>query len=566
MNSPQQFRLHWKNHSPNFVTVFTQLLNSESLVDVTLAADGKQIQAHRVVLSACSSYFKELFISHPCQHPIVLLKDVNFKDLCTVIHFMYYGEVNIEQDQINSILKTAEALHVKGFADKADREFLAAALLLNEDQPSSPFSENQLESDDAESCSNNKRPRNESNEDHSKSNHEQLLSPELKRKFFQTSGDDTISSCRSSSSFENTSVIKSQSSIVDQNSLEMDQDTCYDHLSGKPERVKNLPANTRQNGTPVAGSGNSNANKTKRNRPLLRQERVRKEIEKDHQTLSENERSSPTVSTFQHILPKSAIEATELKCAVQTYRQLAPSTQLMNKQRSQTILPSPPGGGGTLLPISTCAPPTTAAQSLSILSPSNIPTLAVTPVSSTTPNIVIDQYPTILRVVSFEEMNVHTEIQTQSATPGLAQRSAQSGSGTSNTLQVPTIVECLPESSSRGSSHGKVREENLRRSVSNPGLSGPSGGGTVQSTTGHCPVLRTGAALGCNYCWNTVDERGRILRRKTKYHCPDCQANLCIVPCFQDYHEKFVSSSEGQISGSHSKGPTHQLLPKMSSI
>ena len=56
--SQQLFRLHWKNHSPNFVTVFSQLLNSESLVDVTLAADGKQIQAHRVVLSACSTYFQ----------------------------------------------------------------------------------------------------------------------------------------------------------------------------------------------------------------------------------------------------------------------------------------------------------------------------------------------------------------------------------------------------------------------------------------------------------------------------------------------------------------------------
>ena len=102
--------------------------------------------------------------------------------------------------------------------------------------------------------------------------------------------------------------------------------------------------------------------------------------------------------------------------------------------------------------------------------------------------------------------------------------------------------------------------------MSNPGLTTSSGGGAVQSTTGHCPVLRTGAALGCNYCWNTVDERGRILRRKTKYHCPDCQANLCIVPCFQDYHEKFVSSTEGQTSGPQLKGPTHQLLPKMSSI
>ena len=55
---------------------------------------------------------------------------------------------------------------------------------------------------------------------------------------------------------------------------------------------------------------------------------------------------------------------------------------------------------------------------------------------------------------------------------------------------------------------------------------------------GHCPKAREGPALGCNYCWNTTDPSGRILRRKTKYHCPDCQANLCIVPCFQAYHEQ----------------------------
>ena len=55
---------------------------------------------------------------------------------------------------------------------------------------------------------------------------------------------------------------------------------------------------------------------------------------------------------------------------------------------------------------------------------------------------------------------------------------------------------------------------------------------------GHCPRAREGPALGCNYCWNTTDANGRILRRKTKYQCPDCQANLCIVPCFQAYHEQ----------------------------
>lgn len=51
-------------------------------------------------------------------------------------------------------------------------------------------------------------------------------------------------------------------------------------------------------------------------------------------------------------------------------------------------------------------------------------------------------------------------------------------------------------------------------------------------------MVRPGPALGCNFCWNTIDAHGRILRRKTKYHCPECQTNLCIVPCFQEFHER----------------------------
>lgn len=54
----QQYCLRWNNHQPNFISVFSSLLNSESLVDVTLAAEGRHLQAHKVVLSACSSYFQ----------------------------------------------------------------------------------------------------------------------------------------------------------------------------------------------------------------------------------------------------------------------------------------------------------------------------------------------------------------------------------------------------------------------------------------------------------------------------------------------------------------------------
>ena len=51
---------------------------------------------------------KELFVSHPCQHPIVILKDVKYKDLLTIVHFMYYGIVNVLQEELDSILKVRE--------------------------------------------------------------------------------------------------------------------------------------------------------------------------------------------------------------------------------------------------------------------------------------------------------------------------------------------------------------------------------------------------------------------------------------------------------------------------
>ena len=49
--------------------------------------------------------FQSLFQSSPCQHPIVILRDVKYTDLKTMVDFMYYGEVNVSQDQLPAILK-----------------------------------------------------------------------------------------------------------------------------------------------------------------------------------------------------------------------------------------------------------------------------------------------------------------------------------------------------------------------------------------------------------------------------------------------------------------------------
>ena len=92
------------------------LLQAESLVDVTLAAGGRHLQAHKVVLSACSEYFQSVFAANPCQHPVVILKDVAFDDLETVVKFMYHGIVNVSSDKLPAVINTADALQIKGLA------------------------------------------------------------------------------------------------------------------------------------------------------------------------------------------------------------------------------------------------------------------------------------------------------------------------------------------------------------------------------------------------------------------------------------------------------------------
>ncbi|EEB18840.1 zinc finger protein and BTB domain-containing protein, putative [Pediculus humanus corporis] len=114
---PQQFCLRWNNYQSNLTNVFDQLLQSESFVDVTLACDGRSIKAHKMVLSACSPYFRQLFFENPCQHPIIILKDINWPELKATVEFMYKGEINVSQDQIGPLLKVAENLKIRGLTD-----------------------------------------------------------------------------------------------------------------------------------------------------------------------------------------------------------------------------------------------------------------------------------------------------------------------------------------------------------------------------------------------------------------------------------------------------------------
>jgi len=110
----EKFCLRWNDFESNISSAFKELRDDKDFFDVTLACDDEQLQAHKVILSACSPFFRNVLRRNPHQHPLLYLKGVKYTDLQSVLNFMYHGEVNVAQEELNSFLAVAEDLRVKG--------------------------------------------------------------------------------------------------------------------------------------------------------------------------------------------------------------------------------------------------------------------------------------------------------------------------------------------------------------------------------------------------------------------------------------------------------------------
>jgi len=110
----EKFCLRWNDFESTLPHAFRELREDKDFFDVTLACDDQQLQAHKVILSACSPFFRTILKRNPHAHPLLYLKGVKYVDLVAVLNFMYHGEVNVAQEELNSFLAVAEELKVKG--------------------------------------------------------------------------------------------------------------------------------------------------------------------------------------------------------------------------------------------------------------------------------------------------------------------------------------------------------------------------------------------------------------------------------------------------------------------
>ena len=112
----EKFCLKWNDFHSNASKSFGLLRNEKYLFDVTLVSDdNKQVSAHKLVLSACSEYFKNIFRNNSeHQHPLLCLYGITSNDLTNVLDYIYDGEVKILQEELDRFLVIAQKLKLEG--------------------------------------------------------------------------------------------------------------------------------------------------------------------------------------------------------------------------------------------------------------------------------------------------------------------------------------------------------------------------------------------------------------------------------------------------------------------
>ena len=115
MHTSEKFCLRWNNFKENINNAFVSLRKDTVFTDVTLVCeDGHQVDAHKVILASSSHFFQNILTRNRHAHPLIYMRGMKSEDLVAIVDFLYYGEANIYQENLDTFLNIAEELQLKG--------------------------------------------------------------------------------------------------------------------------------------------------------------------------------------------------------------------------------------------------------------------------------------------------------------------------------------------------------------------------------------------------------------------------------------------------------------------
>ena len=107
--------VHWNDFEGNVKTAFGTLRNDKEFTNVTLACeDGQQMEAHKIILASSSPFFEKILKKSKHPHPLIYLRGFQSKDVMSILDFLYFGEANICEEDLDSFLAIAEEVQLKG--------------------------------------------------------------------------------------------------------------------------------------------------------------------------------------------------------------------------------------------------------------------------------------------------------------------------------------------------------------------------------------------------------------------------------------------------------------------
>ena len=106
--------LQWNDFQDNIKSAFGNLREVIDFADVTLACeDGQQVEAHKVILAASSPFFQKLLGRNKHPHPLIYMRGMKSDNLLAIVDFLYCGEANVYQENLESFLAIAEELQLR---------------------------------------------------------------------------------------------------------------------------------------------------------------------------------------------------------------------------------------------------------------------------------------------------------------------------------------------------------------------------------------------------------------------------------------------------------------------
>ena len=124
----KKFSLKWIDFKSTVSKSFGILRQEKDFFDVTLVSDDeRQIPAHKLVLSACSDFFKSILRNNSHSHPLLYLSGIHSTNLSLILDYIYQGEVQIYQEHLDTFLEVAQKLKIEGlingFEENKSRHF-----------------------------------------------------------------------------------------------------------------------------------------------------------------------------------------------------------------------------------------------------------------------------------------------------------------------------------------------------------------------------------------------------------------------------------------------------------